>query len=92
MSHLVLLSGWGIDARIWRSLDSRWPENAHVTTPDWPGYGQQSPLAAPADLEMLAHAMREALPIDSIWVGWSLGGILAAALLRHLPPPVPWSC
>ncbi|ATJ83223.1 alpha/beta fold hydrolase [Halomonas beimenensis] len=87
MSRLALLSGWGCDARIWRPLDEHWPADLAVDTPDWPGHGTRPALPHPDSLEALAHAMRDALPADAIWVGWSLGGLLATALLDHLPAP-----
>jgi pimeloyl-[acyl-carrier protein] methyl ester esterase len=87
MSRLVLLSGWGIDARIWHGLDSHWPDDITVTTPDWPGYGRHGALTDPTDVASLAQAMHEVLPSDAVWVGWSLGGLLAAAMLRFLPSP-----
>lgn len=87
MSHLVLLSGWGIDARIWRPLEGHWPAELTVTAPDWPGYGARPPLAHPEDLEALAAAMTDDLPATAVWVGWSLGGLLTAALLERLPTP-----
>lgn len=87
MTKLVLLSGWGIDARIWQSLTPYWPNDIQVDTPDWPGYGNRPPLSTPEDLDALANAMAEDLPRDAVWVGWSLGALLAAHLLERLPPP-----
>ncbi|GAB2802933.1 pimeloyl-ACP methyl ester esterase BioH [Halomonas shantousis] len=87
MTQLILLSGWGIDARIWRPLAPYWPVHLRVSTPDWPGYSRREALAAPDDLASLAVAMRDELPASSVWVGWSLGALLAAALLDHLPAP-----
>lgn len=87
MTPLVLLSGWGCDARIWQPLAPYWPAGLRVTTPDWPGYGARPPLDAPACLDALATAMDTDLPVEALWVGWSLGGLLAAALLDHLPAP-----
>ncbi|MCP1365244.1 alpha/beta fold hydrolase, partial [Halomonas sp. BBD48] len=87
MTQIVLLSGWGIDARLWQRLTPHWPLHLHVSSPDWPGYGQHPPLADPTDLDALADAMQDVLSADAIWVGWSLGGMLAAALLPYLPAP-----
>jgi len=87
MTQLILLSGWGCDARIWRPLAPYWPDDLEVKAPDWPGYAGRLPLADPTSLNELADAMADNLPADAVWVGWSLGGLLAGALLEHLPPP-----
>lgn len=87
MTHLVLLSGWGVDARIWRPLERHWPTDITITAPDWPGYGNRAPLDEPDDFETLAASMAGELPEDAVWVGWSLGALLAASVLGHLPAP-----
>lgn len=91
MTRLVLLSGWGCDARIWQPLAAHWPDGVSVSAPDWPGYGGRAPLATPGGLADLAEAMAGDLPGSATWVGWSLGGVLAGALLAQrrgpLPPP-----
>lgn len=87
MTALVLLSGWGIDARIWQTLAPHWPKHLDVRTPDWPGYGERFAESFSASLPALAAKMRDQLPNDAVWVGWSLGGLLAGALLAHLPVP-----
>ncbi|WFE70962.1 alpha/beta fold hydrolase [Halomonas sp. M1] len=85
--RLVLLSGWGVDQRIWQPLADYWPDGSEVSRADWPGYGDVAALPEPATLTSLAHAMADQLPSDAVWVGWSLGGLLATALLDHLPAP-----
>ncbi|MBE0464638.1 MAG: alpha/beta fold hydrolase [Halomonadaceae bacterium] len=87
MTRLVLLSGWGIDQRIWQPLEPHWPDNVDVVTVDWPGYGKTPSLPGNATMETLAAAMANRLPSDAVWVGWSLGGLLATALLDYLPAP-----
>ncbi|PRY71959.1 alpha/beta fold hydrolase [Halomonas ventosae] len=87
MTTLVLLSGWGCDARLWQPLAEHWPSGMTATTPDWPGYGARPPLSDPGSLAELADTMGDDLAPDAIWVGWSLGGLLAAALLDQLPAP-----
>lgn len=85
--RLVLLSGWGVDRRIWQSLEAYWPSDIEAQPIDWPGYGDSPALAENATLEEVAEAMNEPLSSDAIWVGWSLGGLLASALLDYLPAP-----
>ena len=87
MTQLVLLSGWGCDARIWAPLTPHWPSEVDVTAPNWPGLGGRPALEAPGSLAAMADAMSVDLPSDAVWVGWSLGGLLAGALLAYLPPP-----
>lgn len=85
--RLVLLSGWGVDKRIWQLLAPHWPTSLEVSSVDWPGYGKSPPLPGQASLGTLANTMSNLLPSDAIWVGWSLGGLLATALLDQLPAP-----
>lgn len=87
MTPLVLLSGWGCDARIWQPLATHWPAGIRVETPDWPGYAGRPAPTDPAALDAVACAMAPELSADAVWVGWSLGGLLAAALLERLPTP-----
>ncbi|MCS2608375.1 alpha/beta fold hydrolase [Halomonas dongshanensis] len=83
---VLLLSGWGVDKRIWQTLAPHWDATREVTAIDWPGYGS-TPACATHFLSELAEIMAPALRPDAVWVGWSLGGLLACALLDHLPPP-----
>lgn len=87
MPRLILLHGWGVDARIWAPLMAHWPSQGQLATPDWPGYGTRTALDVPTDLDGVADAMAEVLPADAVWVGWSLGGLVAAALSQRLPAP-----
>ncbi|MGM0856597.1 MAG: alpha/beta fold hydrolase [Pseudomonadota bacterium] len=87
MPRLVLLSGWGVDRRIWEPLAPHWPSSVEALAVDWPGYGHQPALPENASLELLADAMADRLCDDAVWVGWSLGGLLATALLEKLPAP-----
>ncbi|GAB2729864.1 alpha/beta fold hydrolase [Halomonas garicola] len=96
---LTLLHGWGVDARVWQPLQPHWPEGVGVAAPNWPGYESHPALADPAelsttadlsasaDIAATASAMAASLPQNSVWVGWSLGGLLAVAMTDHLPPP-----
>lgn len=84
---LILLSGWGVDYRIWQTLAAHWPNTVEPSAVEWPGYGDSPALPAPTSIAALAERMAPELPSDAVWVGWSLGGLLAAALLDYLPSP-----
>ncbi|MFP3341224.1 alpha/beta fold hydrolase [Halomonas sp. SIMBA_159] len=84
---LILLSGWGVDRRIWQTLSEYWPNTVKPSAVEWPGYGESPALPTPTHIEALAERMAPELPSDAVWVGWSLGGLLATALLDYLPPP-----
>ncbi|ALM52919.1 alpha/beta fold hydrolase [Halomonas huangheensis] len=87
---LILLSGWGLDARIWQPLAPYWSNTTQLTSPDWPGMGQRPTLdqaTEEAPIAALSSAMAEDLSADAIWVGWSLGALQATALAHHLPTP-----
>jgi len=89
--RLMLLSGWGIDRRIWQSLAAYWPRETEAQPIDWPGYsegdGDTPALPANATMAQLAESMATSLPHDTVWIGWSLGGLLTTALLDYLPAP-----
>jgi pimeloyl-[acyl-carrier protein] methyl ester esterase len=52
--RLALLSGWGIDRRIWQSLEGYWPRETEAQPIDWPGYseGDGDTPALPANATM----------------------------------------
>ncbi|MEA2118710.1 alpha/beta fold hydrolase [Halovibrio sp. HP20-50] len=85
--RLALLSGWGIDQRIWQLLEGSWPSEIDARPVEWPGYADMPALPTDPTLAQLAASMANSLPSDAVWVGWSLGGLLATALLDYLPPP-----
>ena len=81
--HLVLLHGWGLNAQVWDCIA---PElNAHFTLHrvDLPGYGRSGGFGA-LSLEDMAEKVLESAPERAIWLGWSLGGLVASQVaLRH---------
>lgn len=85
---LVLLHGWGFHSAIWNSLLPALSEAYRVFLVDLPGHGH-SPL--PADgiysLDALAAQLAAELP-DGIWLGWSLGGLLAQRIALTYPAKV----
>jgi len=81
---LVLIHGWGMNAAVWQPLLEKLQPHYQVTCIDLPGHGQ-SPLSPDhVSLQDWATAVLESVPDRAIWLGWSLGGLIAlqAALIN----------
>lgn len=83
---LVLLHGWGFNGEVWNEILTpllNFGFRIHIV--DLPGHGHSSDLILSATIEDWAAAVCEVVPRGAIWIGWSLGGMvaLAAATLNH---------
>ena len=86
-NDLVLLHGWGMNSAVWEPVIDQLDQHFTVTCIDLPGHGF-STLADTDEskLENWADAIAAVVPENAIWLGWSLGGLLAlqAALNRTI--------
>ncbi len=78
--NLVFLHGWGLNSAIWSpfidQLIKRRPDvSIHLL--DLPGYGRLADKIMPESLSELAQSVINRAPDSAIWVGWSLGGMVA---------------
>lgn len=77
---VVLLHGWAFSAESMAPLAEALAENHRVWWRDLPGHGQA------ADGPMDASTIAAGAPEGAVWVGWSLGAVLAQRLcLASLP-------
>lgn len=74
---LVLLHGWGLHSDVWAPVRERLEERFRVTRVDLPGHGHSRGSSVPGDLAGWARAVREVAPDRAVWLGWSLGGMVA---------------
>jgi pimeloyl-ACP methyl ester carboxylesterase len=85
---LVLVHGLGGTIENWRALAPALAVHHRVLVPDLPGHGGSSPLAEAPHVDSLADAVLAITDAeeagDAVWVGHSLGGVVAirAAVLR----------
>lgn len=81
-SDLILIHGWGMNSGIWQGVIPSLKQHFRVHWIDLPGFGDSSPLDD-MRLETVAEHLLAKLPPDGIWLGWSLGGLIAmkAALM-----------
>lgn len=79
-SDLVLVHGWGLHGGIWdeqlRTILIQAGYCLHIV--DLPGHGN-SPAPYLANIDAWAQAVIEVVPPGAIWLGWSLGGMVALA-------------
>jgi pimeloyl-[acyl-carrier protein] methyl ester esterase len=86
-TDLVLLHGWGMNAAVWDGLPAALTAGSTQHRIELPGHGDSPFHAAwgesPGSLWRWADACLAAAPPRAVWLGWSLGGLvaLAAALL-----------
>mgnify|MGYP001559869254 CR=1 FL=1 len=81
---LVLVHGWGLHGGIWGDLPARLAKYFRVTTLDLPGHGRSREVSSDLSLAAFTDSVAELCPGAAIWLGWSLGGLIALhAALRH---------
>jgi len=82
---LVFLHGWGLNSAIWQpmieSLPAEFSDVFHIITIDLPGFGlnvhqNMSPYSLANICEHIANTVEQ----PAIYVGWSLGGLVATEM------------
>ncbi|NVD05339.1 pimeloyl-ACP methyl ester esterase BioH [Vibrio sp. JPW-9-11-11] len=84
---VVLIHGWGMNGAVWQQSVDVLSQHYRVHVVDLPGFGHshQAEFVAMDDLaqQVLAHA-----PQQAIWLGWSLGGLVATHIALNHPQRV----
>jgi pimeloyl-[acyl-carrier protein] methyl ester esterase len=85
-TDLVFLHGWGLSARIWESLAGRLKTRFRCHLVDLPGHGESA--AGPAGLNNWVDAVMNTIEQPAVFIGWSLGGLVALGAARRYPERV----
>ena len=85
--HLVLLHGWGLNAEVWHDISVRLSAHFTLHLVDLPGYGRSRGFG-PLTLPQMADALLAQAPARAVWLGWSLGGLVASQLAPAHPARV----
>lgn len=85
---IVLVHGWGMHAGIWGDLPDRLSAHFRVTTLDLPGHGRSHDALRESTLTAFTDAVAQVSPASAIWLGWSLGGLIALDAARRYPEKV----
>ncbi|MGF1772325.1 pimeloyl-ACP methyl ester esterase BioH [Vibrio wakamikoensis] len=84
---LVLVHGWGMNGAVWSACVSELAEHFTVHTVDLPGYGYSHQIGYES-LTELVNALLAGAPERAIWLGWSLGGLIATHIAHEYPARV----
>lgn len=85
---LVLLHGWGLNHAVWQQLLPQLTEQFSVLTPDLPGFGLAVNYPEPYTLTDVAEMVAAQIPVGSLALGWSLGGLVATQIALEYPEKV----
>ncbi|MGB7800423.1 pimeloyl-ACP methyl ester esterase BioH [Buttiauxella sp.] len=84
---LVLLHGWGLNAEVWHYICEELSSHFRLHLVDLPGYGRSQDFGA-LTLEEMAETVLARAPEQAIWLGWSLGGLVASQVALTHPQRV----
>ncbi|WP_324723142.1 pimeloyl-ACP methyl ester esterase BioH [Lelliottia sp. JS-SCA-14] len=84
---LVLLHGWGLNAEVWHCIQEELASQFRLHLVDLPGFGRSHGFGA-MPLDEMAQAVLERAPQKAIWLGWSLGGLVASQIALTHPERV----
>jgi len=85
--NLILLHGWGVNSAIWEPIIEQLSQYFRLYIVDLPGFGESSPLKE-YSLKSISEAIMQVVPEQSIWCGWSLGGLIATYTAINYPQRV----
>lgn len=85
--NLVLLHGWGLNAEVWHYISEELSSQFRLHLVDLPGYGRSLGFGALTLPEMADIVLAQA-PEKAIWLGWSLGGLVASQVALAHPERV----
>ncbi|WP_367164817.1 pimeloyl-ACP methyl ester esterase BioH [Kosakonia cowanii] len=86
-AHLVLLHGWGLNAQVWDCITAELSSHFTLHLVDLPGYGRSRGFGAQT-LAQMAQCVLAQAPEKAIWLGWSLGGLVASQVALQAPERV----
>ena len=86
--EMVLLHGWGLHSGVWDSVMENLLTQFNITIIDLPGMGRSPVANAEYDMDYLVQQIMPVVPDRAIWLGWSLGAMVATQVAAEFPERV----
>lgn len=84
---IVLLHGWGMHGGVFEPLAAALEPHCSLYLVDLPGHGHSRDCEVPLETAACAAAIAAATP-PALWLGWSLGGLIALQAALDRPDAV----
>ena len=82
---LILLHGWGFESTIWQPFIPYLADDFKVIALDLLGFGKNTVDNTTLTLDLLTEDVLTHVPDSAIFLGWSLGGLVAMNIAIHHP-------
>lgn len=82
---LVMLHGWSMNSAVWHDLAENLAKSYTLHLVDLPGHGQSDWQEGALELATVVETLAKQLPEKSVWLGWSLGGLISLAFAERYP-------
>ncbi|MFK8066861.1 MAG: alpha/beta fold hydrolase [Gammaproteobacteria bacterium] len=81
---IVMIHGWGFDSGVFEAINNVFEKNYRTQRINLPGYGGERLLSKYSLAELARYVDRDVLE-PAIFIGWSMGGLVALELAKSNP-------
>jgi pimeloyl-[acyl-carrier protein] methyl ester esterase len=86
---LVFIHGWGLNSAVWQPAIAQLKMQFEVISIDLPGFGLNVDKSiSPYSLSAVVQEIQKAINKPAIYIGWSLGGLVATEMSLRYPEDV----